>query len=285
MDSQSHSPTSSPKSVLNISFAPPVPPIIAITEHPPTPPNSPQSPNAEANVFTLNCLEPLGFERDIPPVTTRYFLDSLESPVVPPSGFLGPTLEDYLESHAYSRPIRPCITLDPCPVRKLPLSSHAAPVTQPFAPSSELVPFHNPLAVDFSKCFKGKAKSMSSQLLFQVNNISSEFLPVQSFYIDKVSVDCGHSVFKPSTLPSIENNTLATAIKSIGVGLTPQPIAPHAPFFKEAVVDDCFWNSKGKRKLMEVNTEPIPPAGKKLALFLSSEDHPMDTTSAADPPF
>ncbi|KAB1221527.1 hypothetical protein CJ030_MR2G027166 [Morella rubra] len=150
-------------------------------------------------------------------------------------------------------------------------------------------------AVDFSKCFKGKAK-VSADIPYPVSiHTVPAPLPQQSVlnlpraYIDKgklpVSVDCGHSVFKPSTLPSIENNTLATAIKSIGVGLTPQPIAPHAPFFKEAVVDDCFWNSKGKRKLMEVNTEPIPPAGKKLALFLSSEDHPMDTTSAADPPF
>ncbi|KAB1205848.1 hypothetical protein CJ030_MR7G027967 [Morella rubra] len=130
--------------------------------------------------------------------------------------------------------------------------------------------------MDFSKCFKGKA-IVSADIPHPVSaHTAPAPLPQPSVpnlpraYIDKgkllVSVDYGHSVFKPSALPSTDNSTLVMAIRSIGVALTPQPIAPHAPFFKEVVVDDCFWNSKGKRKLMEVNTEAIPPTGKKIAL-------------------
>lgn len=83
-----------------------------------SPPNSPTSTLTEANEFVLHCLEPLSVERPPSPVITRDLLDSLESPVIPPSGYLGPALEEYLDSHAFARLVQPCITLGPCPTRR-----------------------------------------------------------------------------------------------------------------------------------------------------------------------
>lgn len=61
-------------------------------------PNSPTSTLTEANEFVLRCLEPLSVERPPSPMITQDLLDSLQSPVIPPSDYLGPTLEEYLDS-------------------------------------------------------------------------------------------------------------------------------------------------------------------------------------------
>ncbi|KAB1202409.1 hypothetical protein CJ030_MR8G004402 [Morella rubra] len=261
MDSPPISSTTSPTLVIFLSSPPPPPLITPLNDLPLTPPNRPQSPDTEAHEFALSCLEPFGFDRSLPRVITRDLIDSLESRAIPPSGFLGPTLADYLDAHSYSRPSRHYITLGPCTKRPLPTSSHAAPVVSPHAPSTALVPFH-PAPVDFSKCFKGKGKMDSdipSIVPVQVMPAPNIFQSVPNLtrgYIDKgkrlVSLDSSDLVVKPSVQPSVENNTLAMEIRSRGLASAPRAILPHAPFFKDAAMEDSFWKSKAADPILAV---------------------------------
>lgn len=119
-------------------------------------------------------------------------------------------------------------------------------------------------------------------------------------FVDKgkrpVSSDSSDVVVKFSVQPSVGNNTLALAIKNIGLASAPQPIVPHAPFFKNDALEDSYWKSKGKRMLSAVDQEAYFPAGKRSAFSPPpvipppninpvDENPPMNVDPAADPYF
>lgn len=110
----------------------------------------------------MSCLEPLIIARTLPSVTTRDFLDSFTSPVSPPLDSLGPTLEAYLASQAHANLIRPCVVLAPCPKRSVPPSNYTGSVVHIPVPSSALVLFHAPFAIEQSRCSIAKSPLIGS---------------------------------------------------------------------------------------------------------------------------
>lgn len=86
-----------------------------------------------------------------------------------------------------------------------------------------------------------------------------------------------------ATLP-FRDSTLAKAIREIDAATAPQPVLPSAFFFKDSVVRDDFWTSKGKRKISELGTDIVTHVGKRATLSPLFEDHPLDTAVAAVQP-
>lgn len=277
-------------------------------DFPPTPPNNPNSPDTAAHEFVLSCLEPLSFDRSPPPASTRDFIDCLESHVAPPSTFTGPTLEEYLAWQAHSNMGYLCITLGTCPKRSMPSTTYTALVTHLLAPSSALVPFHTPLATDFSWYSKGKSQvvdydaalsppTLVATSLAQFGNASTPGVPRDfknkgKFLASTMdasplalvpSLPIGHGLVTKSTIMSpFRDSTLALAIRDIGLASGPPPIIPPTPFLKEVVVQDDFWRSKGKLKLNEVGITATVHGGKKLALSPVIEDYPMVPPQTVD---
>lgn len=166
---------------------------------------------------------------------TSDLIDSLEAPVIPPSGFLGPTLEDYLAAHASSRSGKAQFTLDPCP-KDLP--SRAVSGLSPPVPSTALIPFQASAPVDFYKCFKGKEKisaAVSAPVHVPEMPAARIFQSAPSRgYIDKgkrpICIDSSDLTIQTSVQPSVGNNILATTIHNIGLAAAPKPPMPRVPF-------------------------------------------------------
>lgn len=211
----------------------------------------------EATEFTLSCLEPMHTELNFPPITTRDFIDSLESMDAPPTDFKGPTLEEFLDADATHPFGRPCITLAPCPKRVAHVLSSSAALSHRPAPSTTLTQFHAPLAVDYSLFSKGKEKMV---------HVVADFTPV----LDPLSTPKKHTALTNNAFASLPlgNSAHALTLHCIALAFPPRTILPHTPTYSNIMATDGFWQSKGKRKLSEVVDVEPPTAGKKNLSFL-----------------